>query len=199
MSDLNKKYKEILKDIEDKIKDEKDLKYINEKMTELSVAFFEMINDITDKFESRIQDLEEQQVFVEGKLKKIQKVVDDIEGDIYDQEMDFEVICPYCNNEFTADITSDSQEDIKCPECHNVIELDWNEDCDDDCGCSTFCDADCECDDCGGDCGEGYNCENCNCGKDCDCDDDCDCGEDCDCDEDCDCGCNEHKHHDNEE
>ena len=43
---------------------------------------------------------------------------------MYEDGFDFEIICPYCNAEFIADVESKSN--IKCPECQNTIELDWN-------------------------------------------------------------------------
>ena len=51
---------------------------------------------------------------------------------------DFEIVCPYCNHEFVADIDFENKRDIECPECHNMIELDFNADegCSGDClGC----------------------------------------------------------------
>lgn len=70
--------------------------------------------------------------------------------DIYeDEDYDFEIVCPYCNHEFVADIEDELKEEIECPECHNKIELDWDGE-DDDC-CSGGC---CGCghhDECGSD------------------------------------------------
>jgi hypothetical protein len=54
---------------------------------------------------------------------------------------DFEMICPYCNCEFNAEI-GQSKTEIKCPECNNIIELDWNgnpDDNNDEIGCSGNC------------------------------------------------------------
>jgi len=62
--------------------------------------------------------------------------------DIYDDgnDMDFAIICPYCNYEFDAEIDEQFNE-IKCPECGNTIELDWNGNPDDDSdnGCHGGC------------------------------------------------------------
>ena len=68
-----------------------------------------------------------------------------------DEDYDFEIVCPYCNQEFVADIEDELKEEIECPECHNKIELDWDGE-DDDC-CS------------GGCCGCGHH-DECGCEED---------------------------------
>lgn len=42
-----------------------------------------------------------------------------------DDEFDFEIVCPYCDNEFLIDINGENSK-IECPKCNNVIELDWS-------------------------------------------------------------------------
>lgn len=184
MSEPNKKFQKILDDLKEHIKDEQELQYVNKKFVEASILFLEMIDEISENFESRLHELEEQQVFVEGKIKRMQEVVNNIENDIYEEDYNFDIMCPYCNNEFSATVENDSQKEVQCPECSNIIELDWGDECSDThCGCGCEHDHLHECD-CGGDC----NCEgNCNCGEDCNCEGDCNCGEDCNCGGDCDC------------
>ena len=93
----------------------------------------------------RIEEIEEQ-------LDKVQETVSLIKKDIYeDEDYDFEIVCPYCNHEFVADIEDELKEEIECPECHNKIELDWDGE-DDDC-CS------------GGCCGCGHH-DECGCDED---------------------------------
>ena len=69
-------------------------------------------------------------------------MVDEIEGDIYEDEdsYEFEIVCPYCNYQFETEF-DENQKEVKCPECNNVIELDWS--CDDDCEdhCGDGCDS----------------------------------------------------------
>ena len=69
-------------------------------------------------------------------------------------EYDFEIVCPYCNNEFVTDLKLMNEEktEIRCPECNNIIELDWNDDEDE--GCQGHCDA---CHGCMSDDYEEYN------------------------------------------
>ena len=42
-----------------------------------------------------------------------------------DDEFDFEIVCPYCDNEFLIDINSKNLK-VKCPKCNNIIELDFS-------------------------------------------------------------------------
>ena len=95
-----------------------------------------------------VKELKENQKLMTNKLEKMQQVIDHIESDIYsDEGFDFEIVCPYCENEFVIDANEDKNE-VECPECKNVIELDWTGDLydDEDDGCSGHC---CGCSGCG--------------------------------------------------
>jgi hypothetical protein len=104
------------------------------------------LNRVMEHSDKRIKELEEKQNRLEEKQDAIEKALDNMEKELFveDEEYDFEIVCPYCNHEFVADIGSDIKE-VECPECHNKIELDWNAD-DDECGGH-----------CGGCCGECGN------------------------------------------
>lgn len=134
MSDLSTRFQDIMKDIENNISNEKDLEFINKKITEISMLYMEVLSGMNEVIQNKIENIEKVQNSIETKVNKIQTSIAGIENDIYDDGYDFEIICPYCNNEFTADIESKS--DIKCPECQNVIELDWNGE---ESGCSGSC------------------------------------------------------------
>lgn len=142
MSDLSTRFQDIMKDIENNISNEKDLEFINKKITEISMLYMEVLSGMNEVIQNKIDNIEKVQNSIETKVNKIQTSIAGIENDIYDDGYDFEIICPYCNNEFTADIESKS--DIKCPECQNVIELDWNGE---ESGCSGSCSS------CGSNCG----------------------------------------------
>ena len=95
-----------------------------------------------------VKELKENQKIMTNKIEKMQQVIDHIESDIYsDEGFDFEIVCPYCENEFVIDANEDKNE-VECPECNNVIELDWTGDLydDEDDGCSGHC---CGCSGCG--------------------------------------------------
>ncbi len=129
MSDIKGKYKKILEDLESNMKNKEDLTLAKDKFMELTTLFMDIIDRLTFLTDERIKTIEEKQKEITSKINKVQTVVDGIEEDIYDEEeenYEFEIVCPYCNYEFTTDITDEEKEEIKCPKCHNTIELDWN-------------------------------------------------------------------------
>ena len=128
MSDIKGKYKKILEDLENNIKDPQDLLYTKEKFMELSLLFMDIIDRLTILTDARIKEREDKQTEIDNKISSVQSIVDEIEGDIYedDENYEFEIVCPYCNYEFTTDIADEEKEEIKCPKCNNIIELDWN-------------------------------------------------------------------------
>ena len=130
MSDIKGKYKKILEDLENNIKDSEDLQYAKEKFMELSLLFMDIIDRLTILTDARIKEIEEKQTEIDNKISSVQSIVDEIEGDIYedDENYEFEIVCPYCNYEFTTDIADEEKEEIKCPKCNNIIELDWDQD-----------------------------------------------------------------------
>ena len=139
MSDIKGKYKKILEDLEKNIKDPEDLIYTKEKFMELTMIFMDIIDRLTALTDARIKEIEERQQEINNKINNVQSMVDEIEGDIYDSDEDyeFEIVCPYCNYEFTTDMVDEDKNEIKCPKCNNIIELDWNSEeefsCEGDC------------------------------------------------------------------
>lgn len=128
MSDLKGKYKKILEDLENNIKNPEDLVYAKEKFMELTLIFMDIVDRLTLITDARIKEMEERQEEINNRINNVQSVIDEIEGDIYENEdsYEFEIVCPYCNYEFTTDITDEEKKEIKCPNCNNIIELDWN-------------------------------------------------------------------------
>ena len=56
-----------------------------------------------------------------------------------EEEYDFEIVCPYCENEFLIDLTKNK---IECLKCKNIIELEWTGNMEEDetsSGCSGRC------------------------------------------------------------
>lgn len=171
MSKISEEYLRIINDIEKNISNEEERKYVAKKVSELSSLYMDIVEKLTDTTTKRIDELEQYHNDLERRLSKVGELVNLIKKDIYeDDEFDFEIVCPYCNYEFVADVEDELREEIECPECHNIIELDW--DGEDD-GC------DCCCSSCG--CCDDEDHNECDCGNqngdgECDCDDDCDCG-----------------------
>lgn len=139
MSDIKGKYKKILEDLENNIKNPEDLIYAKEKFMELTLIFMDIVDRLTFLTDARIKEIEEKQQDIDKKISSVQSMVDEIEGDIYedDDSYEFEIVCPYCNYEFTTDIADEEKEELKCPKCNNVIQLDWN------CGEEYSCSGDC--------------------------------------------------------
>lgn len=128
MSELSNKYQQIMKELRTNIKDEQEKEFVMSKFQELSMMFMDVIDRLTYLTDLRVKEIEEQQKEIDKRMVKIQKAVDGIESDIYedDENYEFEIVCPYCNHEFVTDINSDVNTEVECPECHNMIELDWN-------------------------------------------------------------------------
>ncbi len=137
MADLSNQYKQIFKELEENIEDEKQRNFVINKFQELSVIFMDIIDRLTYVTDARVKEVEEKQKAIENKILSVQKTVDGIENDIYEEEeaYEFEITCPYCNHEFITDINSETNSEVECPECHNIIELDWNVEDDDEDGC----------------------------------------------------------------
>lgn len=132
MSELSNKYREIINEIDEKITDEKQLNFVKNKISEISIIFIDIIDKMTEIVDERVIDIEKSQKNIEKNLARVQKVIDVIEKDIYDDNVETEIVCPYCNNEFFTEINEDEENEIECPECHNIIELDLNADFDED-------------------------------------------------------------------
>ena len=109
MSDLNNKYKNIINEIEEKIKNPEELEFVKGKFTELSVFFVDIIDKLTSITDARLSEIEENQREIDNRILKVQNIVKNIENDIYsdDENYEFEIICPYCNYQFIADVDSE--------------------------------------------------------------------------------------------
>ncbi len=129
MGTIKTEYKSFLDDIEKNIKDKDDLEYIKKRFASFVDVMLDQIDYILDYKKDEISKLEETQKELEANMKQIKQVVDNIERDIYDDDFDFEITCPYCNYEFFIDVDENKTE-IECPECKNMIELDWSGDTD---------------------------------------------------------------------
>ena len=140
MSKLKDEYKSFLDDIEKNIKNKEDLIYIKERFAKFMNVVIEKIDEILNNKNEELEQLLEMQKNLESRMDKMQAILDNIEKDIYsDEGFDFEIICPYCNYEFIADI-DDSKTEVQCPECKNMIELDWSGENDEDSDeCSGHC------------------------------------------------------------
>ena len=140
MSKFKNEYKSFLDDIEKNIKNPDDLNYIKERFAKFMDVVIEKMDQVLDFKNQELDHLLEMQKGLENRMDKMQRIIDNIEKDIYSEDgFDFEIICPYCNYEFIADVDENKTE-IECPECKNMIELDWSGDPEDDMdSCSGNC------------------------------------------------------------
>ena len=147
MSILKDEYKNFLDDIENNIRNKEDLEYIKKRFADFVDKILNHIDYIVGYKKQEIESLEDTQKQLIERIDKMQRVIDNIEKDIYsDEGFDFEIVCPYCNYEFVVDMDEEKTE-IECPECKNMIELDWSGDPSDDDECSGHCSGCSGCDD----------------------------------------------------
>ena len=128
---IKEEYKIFMKDIEKNFKNKDDLEYLKKRIPRLMDKVINELNNIEFKLndkEEAIKEIVEKQEIMEARVNRIQKILNNIESDIYeydDEEYDFEIICPYCNNDFLIE-GDETKTEVKCPECNNLIELDWS-------------------------------------------------------------------------
>lgn len=134
LDELGDEMKRYIKDLEDNIETEKDLKYICDRSRILFNVIFSVFNRLANQEDENIKEIKRRQKKhekrmeeIESKMEYLDENIEHIYKDIYeDEEGDFQIICPYCNYEFSADI-DENEVEIFCPDCNNPIELDWSE------------------------------------------------------------------------
>lgn len=130
MSNLNVKFKKILKDLEENIKNKEDLEYIKVQIFNLYNLFFDEITKIEEATTERMKAIAGTQAVLQEKVDNLENQLKSMEKELYlDEECDFSITCPYCNNEFIVDC-DELKDEVECPECNNIIELDWGDECD---------------------------------------------------------------------
>ena len=139
MSNLNGELKKILEELEQNIQNKEDLEYIKVKIFNLYNLFFDEVNKIEEKTVSRMETIAGTQAALQEKVESLENELKSMEKELYvDEESDFSITCPYCNNEFIVEC-EELKDEIECPECNNIIELDWGDECDGHDGCSHGC------------------------------------------------------------
>ena len=139
MSNLNIKFKKILEDLEQNIQNKEDLEYIKVQIFNLYNLFFDEINRIENMTASRMETIAGTQAILQERVETLENEIKSMEKELYvDEDSDFSITCPYCNNEFIVE-SEELKDEIECPECNNIIELDWGDECDENDGCSNDC------------------------------------------------------------
>ena len=138
ITDLKKEMTSFLHDIEKNIQNKEDLLYLKERVAKLFDIFMNELEAAYDYKKEELDKMEQRQNMMDERLEQMHQKIEAITKDIYDEDDDFEIICPYCNHEFDADIDEDTVE-VECPECNNLIELDWGIDEDKGSSCGGNC------------------------------------------------------------
>lgn len=146
MEELQKKIRTVLNEIEQQLKSQEDVEFAKTKVLELYEMFADELEKIQESCSNKIDIIAAKYSLLETKMEEVENAIDRIKEDIYiedKEEYDLDIVCPYCDAEFTIDTSDKLKNIVECPECKNVIELDWNddEDCGHDCsGCHHDCD-----------------------------------------------------------
>ena len=135
MSNLNVKFKKVLKDLEKNIQNKEDLEYIKVQIFNLYNMFFDEVNRMEEMSATRMETLAQSQAVLQERVEKLENQLKSMEKELYiDEESDFAITCPYCNAEFVVDY-DELKNEVQCPECNNIIELDWGDECEEHDGC----------------------------------------------------------------
>lgn len=78
-----------------------------------------------------IKEIKSNQLLLNNKIEKMQNTIDNLANNNQSDDFDFEIVCPYCENEFLISADS-SKNKTKCPICKNIIEIDWSGNLDED-------------------------------------------------------------------
>ena len=147
MAKLREEYNNFLEDIEKNLKNKEDLEYVKVRFSMFVDKVIDEMDMLIDYKTQKMNELEQKQKEIDDKMGKMQQIIDNIEKDIYsDEGFDFEIICPYCDNQFVIDVDEDKTE-VECPVCNNIIELDWSGDVEEDSNCNGSCSGCHGCDD----------------------------------------------------
>ena len=139
MAKLREEYNNFLEDIEKNLKNKEDIEYVKVRFSMFVDKVISEMDMLIDYKTQKMNELEQKQKEIDDKMSKMQQIIDNIEKDIYsDEGFDFEIICPYCDNQFVIDVDEDRTE-VECPVCNNIIELDWSGDVEEDIDCNGSC------------------------------------------------------------
>ena len=139
MAKLREEYNNFLKDVEKNLKNKEDLEYVKVRFSMFVDKVIDEMDMLVDYKTQKMNEIEQKQKEIDDKMNKMQQIIDNIEKDIYsDEGFDFEIICPYCDNQFVIDVDEDKTE-VECPVCNNIIELDWSGEVEEDVGCNGSC------------------------------------------------------------
>ena len=111
IKEIGNEMKNFVKDIKKNITDKEELKYLLDRTETLFDVIFRELNKYVDEEEKKLKEIrnkqkkhEQRMDEIENKMEFLDENIDNIYNDIYEEEGDFKIKCPYCNYEFSADI-----------------------------------------------------------------------------------------------
>ena len=105
--EIKEQLQKLILDMNTNIKDENDLKYVQENV-------IKTIADILQKMDDTNKDNQ-------AKIAKLEEKIDKMTKELYINDVyDIEIVCPYCKYQFETEFDEDKKE-VKCPECNNII------------------------------------------------------------------------------
>ena len=95
---LNKKFKEVMNNLEENIEDKKELAYAKSQVTELTMEYLDELQKLESVYKRKL-------VMFENRLEDLENAMQKLDNEIFqeesDDDMDLEPIkCPYCNTNF---------------------------------------------------------------------------------------------------
>ncbi len=117
---LNKKFKEVIKNLEENLENKKDLDYAKLQITELTMEYLDELEKMEALYKQKVN-------LCEQRLDGLEVAMQKLDNEIFQEEEDTDlepIKCPYCNTNFFIEFDN-SKKEIKCPDCKNAIELDW--------------------------------------------------------------------------
>ena len=71
MSEMSEKYKQIIKDLEENVKDPETLEFVKEKVADLSILFVDMLDRVTKLTDNKVQEIEEKQMEILNRINSV--------------------------------------------------------------------------------------------------------------------------------
>lgn len=129
MADLQRKIKAIINDLKKNIEDQEELEYVKNQVYNVALLFTDEMDKIAQMSVNKVDNILQSHANLDKRMSKIEKKLQNIEKEIFiEDDYDFEITCPYCNNEFVEEFYGEVEGEVRCPECNNVIELNWGKD-----------------------------------------------------------------------
>lgn len=120
---LNKKFKEVIKNLEGNMQNQKDLNYAKSQVTELTMEYLNELEKLESVYRQKIALFENRLDGLEMEMQRLDHEI--FQETIEEEDTDLEPIkCPYCNINFFIEFDN-TRKEMKCPDCKNIIELDW--------------------------------------------------------------------------